>query len=128
MDVELGIVEGFYGRPWSWDERAATIAFLAPHGYGFYLYAPKVDAYLRRRWQQDHPREMADALAGLAGRCAELGVRFGVGVSPFEVREFGAAERDALLQLGAAEEVPAADDDSNLHTAADHLGDLDQVA
>jgi hypothetical protein len=96
MDVELGIIEGFYGRPWSWDERAATIAFLAPHGYGFYLYAPKVDAYLRRRWQEDHPREMADALARLAGRCAELGVRFGVGISPFEVREFGAAEREAL--------------------------------
>lgn len=96
MDVELGIIEGFYGRPWSWDERAATIAFLAPHGYGFYLYAPKVDTYLRRRWQEDHPREVADALARLAGRCAELGVRFGVGVSPFEVREFGAAEREAL--------------------------------
>ncbi|HEX6368823.1 MAG TPA: beta-N-acetylglucosaminidase domain-containing protein [Longimicrobium sp.] len=96
MDVELGIIEGFYGRPWSWDERAATIAFLAPHGYRFYLYAPKVDAYLRRRWQEDHPRDVADALARLAGRCAELGVRFGVGISPFEVREFGAAEREAL--------------------------------
>jgi hypothetical protein len=96
MDVELGIIEGFYGRPWSWDERAATIAFLAPHGYGFYLYAPKVDAYLRRRWQEDHPREMADELARLASRCAELGVRFGIGISPFEVRDFGPAEREAL--------------------------------
>lgn len=96
MDVELGIIEGFYGRPWSWDERAATIAFLAPHGYGFYLYAPKVDTYLRRRWQEDHPREMADELARLARRCAELGVRFGIGISPFEVRDFGAAEREAL--------------------------------
>jgi hyaluronoglucosaminidase len=96
MNVELGIVEGFYGRPWSWEERERTIAFLAPHGYGFYLYAPKVDAHLRRRWQEDHPREMADALARLAGRCAELGVRFGVGISPFEVAEFGVAERDAL--------------------------------
>jgi len=30
MDVALGIIEGFYGRPWTWDEREATIAFLAP--------------------------------------------------------------------------------------------------
>lgn len=96
MNVELGIIEGFYGRPWSWDERAATIAFLAPHGYGFYLYAPKVDAWLRRRWQEDHPRDAADELARLAGRCAQLGVRFGMGISPFEVRDFGAAEREAL--------------------------------
>jgi hyaluronoglucosaminidase len=96
MDVELGIIEGFYGRAWSWDEREATVAFLAPHGYRFYLYAPKVDFHLRRRWQEDHPREMADGLARLAARCAELGVRFGVGLSPFEVREFGTGEREAL--------------------------------
>jgi hyaluronoglucosaminidase len=96
MEVELGIIEGFYGRPWSWDEREATIAWLQPYGYRFYLYAPKVDFHLRRRWQEDHPRETADALARLSARCAELGVRFGVGLSPFEVREFGAAERDAL--------------------------------
>src|SRR5688572_6593304 len=96
MDVELGIIEGFYGRPWSWEERAATVAYLAPHGYRFYLYAPKTDPYLRRRWQEDHPRETADGLAQLAARCAELGVRFGIGLSPFEVREFGPAEREAL--------------------------------
>ena len=96
MDVELGIIEGFYGRPWSWDERAATVAYLEPHGYRFFLYAPKADAYLRRRWHEDHPRETADGLARLAARCAELGVRFGIGVSPFEVQTFGAAEKDAL--------------------------------
>jgi hyaluronoglucosaminidase len=96
MNVELGIIEGFYGKPWTWEERAATVAFLAPHGYRFYLYAPKVDFHLRRRWQEDHPRDQADALARLARRCAELGVRFGIGLSPFEVRDFGAAEREAL--------------------------------
>ena len=51
MDVELGIIEGFYGKPWTWAEREETIAFLAPHGYGFYLYAPKADPYLRRHWR-----------------------------------------------------------------------------
>jgi hyaluronoglucosaminidase len=96
MNVELGIIEGFYGKPWTWDEREATIAFLAPHGYRFYLYAPKADPYLRRRWQHDHPRDVADGLARLAARCAALGVRFGMGVSPFEVRDFGAGEREAL--------------------------------
>lgn len=96
MDTELGIIEGFYGRPWSWEERETTVAFLAPHGYRFYLYAPKVDFHLRRRWHEDHPREQADALEQLSSRCAELGVRFGIGLSPFEVREFGAAEREAL--------------------------------
>ena len=55
MTPPLGIIEGFFGRPWSWPERAAAIRFLRPYGYGFYLYAPKADPYLRRRWQEPHP-------------------------------------------------------------------------
>ena len=27
--VDLGIVEGYFGRPWSWAEREATMVFLA---------------------------------------------------------------------------------------------------
>jgi hyaluronoglucosaminidase len=97
MDVELGIIEGFYGRPWTWEERGETAAFLATHGYRFYLYAPKADPYLRRRWHDPHPEEAARGLAGLARRCRDAGVRFGVGLSPYEAYvDFDAAARDAL--------------------------------
>jgi len=85
MDVELGTIEGFYGRPWTWEERAATVSFLAAHGYRFYLYAPKADLYLRRRWKEPHPEHEAQHLARLAARCRELDVRFGIGISPFEI-------------------------------------------
>ncbi|MBX6365932.1 MAG: beta-N-acetylglucosaminidase domain-containing protein [Gemmatimonadetes bacterium] len=99
MAVELGIIEGFYGKPWTWREREETIAFLAPHGYRFYLYAPKGDAYLRRRWAEPHPAEAASRLAALASRCRELGVRFGVGLSPYEIYlGFDAAARAALAR------------------------------
>jgi hyaluronoglucosaminidase len=85
MDLELGIIEGFYGRPWSWEEREGTVTFLAPHQYRFYLYAPKADVFLRRRWRDDHPEEEADRLKALAEHCRGLGVRFGVGLSPYEL-------------------------------------------
>ena len=99
MDVELGIIEGFYGRPWTWEQREETVAFLAPHGYRFFLYAPKADPYLRRRWQEPYPDETAANLAKLAARCRELGVRFGVGLSPYEVYlGFDAAAHDALAR------------------------------
>ena len=97
MSVELGIVEGYYGRPWSWRARQETVAHLAGHGYDFYIYAPKADDFLRKRWREDHPQEMAEPLRRLSARCGELGVRFGVGLSPFEIyRDFDDHARDSL--------------------------------
>lgn len=109
--VDLGLIEGLYGRPWSWGARADTIAFLAPHGYDFYIYAPKADPFLRRRWREPHPDEELQELAALAGRCARLGVRFGVGLSPFEIyRSFDeAAKVDLQRKLADLDAVGVAD-------------------
>lgn len=97
MTPELGIIEGFYGPQWSWQTRAETAAFLAPHGYGFYMHAPKGDPFLRRRWQEPHPAEHASRLRELAEACRALGVRFGVGLSPYEIYlNFDEHARDAL--------------------------------
>ncbi len=85
MAPELGIVEGFFGRPWTWDQRADAAAFLARSGYDFYLYAPKADAYLRRCWRDFHPDDEAKALAVFAKTCRAEGLRFGIGLSPFEL-------------------------------------------
>lgn len=99
MKTPLGIIEGFFGRPWSWKARADLVARLAPHGYGFYLYAPKADAFLRRCWDELHPVEEADALRRFARHCKVHGMRFGVGLSPFEVyRQFDDRARQALTE------------------------------
>jgi hypothetical protein len=95
---ELGIIEGFYGKPWSWEARSQNVAFLARRGFGFYLYAPKGDGYLRRRWQEPHPDALAAELAHLADTCRKHGVRFGVGLSPYEIYE--RFDRDAREALG----------------------------
>ncbi len=77
--------------------REEQVAFLAPRGYGFYLYAPKADKFLRRRWREQHPPETADRLIGLARQCRRFGMRFGVGLSPFEVYRNFDAEAQAVL-------------------------------
>jgi len=97
LSAALGLIEGFYGTPWSWKARRNTVEFLARHGYGFYIYAPKADEYLRRRWREPHPRDAFEHLASLAAHCRETGVRFGVGLSPYEIyRGFEAAAQAAL--------------------------------
>src|SRR5215216_5069298 len=99
MVPELGIIEGFYGKPWSWEAREETISFLAPYGYRFYLYAPKFDPYLRRSWQELHPETLATRLRSLSKHSREAGVRFGVGLTPYEIfNNFDAKAKDALTR------------------------------
>ena len=99
--VALGLIEGYYGTPWSWDARRRVIETLKPHGYDFYIYAPKMDAFLRKRWRESHPAETAEALAALSKHCRGIGVRFGIGLSPFELyRDFNAeAQADLAKKL-----------------------------
>ncbi len=89
MTPPLGIIEGFFGRPWSWTDRAEAVRFLRPHGYSFYLYAPKADPWLRRRWQEPHPPAELDRLAGFRDVCRAQNVRFGIGLTPFELHLHG---------------------------------------
>jgi hypothetical protein len=96
--MQLGIIEGFFGRPYSWSERAGMVEALGPAGYGFYIYAPKADGYLRKRWREPYPDAELDALAGFAGQCRATGVRFGVGLSPYEL--FKAFDAEAKAALG----------------------------
>lgn len=97
MTPELGLIEGFFGRPWSWAERRDTVEFLAPHGFGFYLYAPKADPFLRRRWQEPHPEAELAEMAMLSEACRKAGMRFGVGLSPFELHLGPESDWEKLL-------------------------------
>ena len=99
MIPELGVIEGFFGRPYSWAERADMVTALQPHGYGFYLYAPKADGWLRRKWREPYPDAELAALAAFAAQCRTAGVRFGVGLSPYEL--FLAFDDAGKAALGA---------------------------
>ena len=77
-----GIVEGFYGKPWTWQERSDTAGFMANAGFTSYLYAPKGDAFLRRRWREPWPPEALAKLNACVTHFHSLGLAFGVGLSP----------------------------------------------
>jgi hyaluronoglucosaminidase len=52
LPFATGLVEGFYGRQWRDEDRIACLRFIAGTGFRYYLYAPKGDAVLRRRWPE----------------------------------------------------------------------------
>ncbi|MDQ2077180.1 beta-N-acetylglucosaminidase domain-containing protein [Marinimicrobium sp. ABcell2] len=99
VSTPLGVIEGFFGRPWSWSARESYASFMAQHGYDFYIYAPKSDAILRRRWQEDWTAAQWSQLLQLRSRYQQAGVKFGVGLSPYELyRQPSADSRVALTR------------------------------
>lgn len=100
MQPELGLIEGFYGPVWSDGARLSVLRALAARGYGFYLYAPKGDAFLRERWREPFPADRLNALSRFGRECRKLGVRFGMGISAMEVfRAFDGPAKRALSDL-----------------------------
>jgi hypothetical protein len=78
-----GLIEGFYGVPWSWDERTALVEAAAAAGLRFHVYAPKLDPLHRDRWREPWPTEFVDRFAALHARGAALGIDVYLGISPF---------------------------------------------
>lgn len=79
-----GVIEGFYGRLWSWTERRSMIDFLGQHGYNLYVYAPKNDPIHRNRWQEPYLPEEVARFGALAAQCQQNGIEFVFGISPLQ--------------------------------------------
>lgn len=107
MPPELGVIEGYFGRPWSHQDRKQVATQLRELGYSFFHYAPKADAYLRRRWREPHPSGAFAELADLSSHCRGLGLRFGVGLSPYQLyRDFSSsAKADFLAKIRVLDEI-----------------------
>jgi hyaluronoglucosaminidase len=107
MSPELGIIEGYFGNPWSPAERMHVVTTLVRRGYSFFHYAPKADAFLRRRWRERHCDDALAQLANLSAHCRRVGMRFGIGLSPYELYRDDSAEarRDFLAKVRALDEI-----------------------
>jgi hyaluronoglucosaminidase len=77
-----GIVEGFYGPPWTHAERLDAISFLAPRGLNAYVYAPKDDAKHRAEWRVPYDADERARFRALAAHADAHGARFGFAISP----------------------------------------------
>jgi hyaluronoglucosaminidase len=75
-----GVIEGFYGPPWSHADRLATIDLLAEHGGNWYVWAPKAAPRHRDAWREPFSADEIDEFGGLARR--RTGVRVSVGLTP----------------------------------------------
>ncbi|GGL95898.1 beta-N-acetylglucosaminidase [Streptomyces fumigatiscleroticus] len=94
-----GVVEGFYGTPWTQQERLRELDFAARWKLNTYLYSPKDDPYLRARWRDPYPQDRLDGLRALAARAAAGHVSFVYALSPGPSVCYSSAS-DAAALLG----------------------------
>jgi hypothetical protein len=77
-----GVIEGYYGRPWSAADRREVIAFLGAHRLNTFVYAPKNDPFHRARWREPYPAETVVELRATAAAARAVHVRFVYALSP----------------------------------------------
>lgn len=80
--LRAGVIEGFYGPPWSDAERRELFGQMAAWGLDTYMYCPKDDLHHRLIWREPYPADEAHALAGLIRACQEQGLQCIYGIGP----------------------------------------------
>lgn len=92
-----GVIEGFYGQPWSPAERLELFDWMAAWGLNTYLYAPKDDLKHRVLWREPYSEEEAATLRALIRACHQRGLRFIYALSPgLDLRYSDEADLDRL--------------------------------
>ena len=93
-----GVVEGFYGTPWSHEARMSQLEFYGRHKMNTYIYGPKDDPYHRTpHWREPYPEEEARQIAELARQAKENAVDFVWAIHPGQDIKWNDADRDLLL-------------------------------
>jgi hyaluronoglucosaminidase len=93
-----GTIEGFYGNPWTHQERLAQLSFYGDVKANTYIYAPKDDPFHRARWREPYPADKLAELTELVDQAAAHHVRFTFALSPGETICYSsAADFRALL-------------------------------
>jgi len=92
-----GVIEGFYGRPWTHEQRLALIDFLAERGMNTFVYSPKDDPLVRDDWREPYDGDELRNLTELVDRCGASGMELTWCISPgLSIRYSDADDVEAL--------------------------------
>ncbi len=92
-----GVIEGFYGNPWSPDQRLEMVDFIAARGMNTFVYGPKDDPLVRRLWREPYAGDGLARLSGLVARCDDRGVDLVYCLSPGLSIRYSSADDISVL-------------------------------
>lgn len=93
-----GVVEGFYGTPWSHEARLRQLKFYGENKMNTYIYGPKDDPYHSSpNWRLPYPEKEAGQLQELVKVAKENEVDFVWAIHPGQDIKWNQEDRDLLL-------------------------------
>lgn len=93
-----GVVEGFYGNPWSHQVRLSLIDFYGRNKMTDYIYGPKDDPYHSSPyWRQPYPEDQAKNIHELVEACKRNHVNFVWAIHPGKDIRWDKADYDSLV-------------------------------
>lgn len=94
-----GVVEGFYGTPWSFEDRMRQLDFYGENKLNTYIYGPKDDPYHSTpNWRKPYPKKEAQQIKTLVERSKKNEVDFYWAIHPGKDIQWNEQDRAALLQ------------------------------
>ena len=127
-----GVVEGFYGTPWSHQARLRHLKFYGENKMNTYIYGPKDDPYHSSpNWRLPYPEQEAKQIKELVQVAKENAVNFVWAIHPGQDIKWNQEDRDNLLAkfekmygLGVRSYAVFFDDISGEGTKADKQAEL----
>lgn len=93
-----GVVEGFYGTPWSFEDRINQLRFYGENKINTYIYGPKDDPYHSSpNWRKPYPEKEAAQLQALVQEAHANKVNFVWAIHPGQDIRWNDEDREALI-------------------------------
>jgi hyaluronoglucosaminidase len=77
-----GVIEGFYGTPWSHEQRLRGLAHFSDFGFNRYLLAPKDDPWHRYDWRSELSADFLSRVSDLIAQGRKNAITVAVAISP----------------------------------------------
>lgn len=127
-----GVVEGFYGEPWSFENRISLLNFMGSIKSNTYIYGPKDDPYHSSpHWRDPYPADKAEEIKKLVNTANENNVNFVWAIHPGKDIQWNHTDSmnvlkkfDMMYQLGVKAFALFFDDISGDGTNAQKQSDL----
>ena len=99
-DVESrGVVEGFYGEPWSHEDRISLLNYFGENRLNVYIYGPKDDTFHSLpNWRKPYPKAEADKIAELVKISNKNQVDFVWAIHPGQDIKWNDTDRENIVK------------------------------